>query len=241
MDEAMASEQPHLGRAGASAHAKASGIRSRREQANSRRGRLGRMLAYAFPSAQEQRLRREEHNWQTGAEGEFELAAELAHRCPGVRFLHDRRAPMSRTNIDHIAVTASGVYVIDCKRYRGRIEVATPLFGEQKLKIARRDRTHLIAGLEKQIAHVIAVIDDATVPVHGCLCFVAPEGLLTDVGLPTFRTLEIKGYALYYAKRLAKQLNRSGPLSAAETEKIATRLAELLPSAGIAPRPDSAA
>lgn len=241
MGWAMASEQPHLCRAGASAQAKARGIRARREQANSRHGRLGRMLAYAFPSAQEERLRREEHNWRTGAEGEYELAAELARRCLGVRFLHDRRAPMSRTNIDHIAVAASGVYVIDCKRYKGRIEVANPLFGGQKLKIARRDRTHLIGGLEKQVAHVLAAIDDATVPVHGCLCFVASEGRLTGVGLPTFRTLEIKGYALYYAKKLSKQLNTSGPLSAAETEEIAMQLAELLPSAGIAPRPDSAA
>lgn len=241
MGPAMASEQPHPGRAGASARAKAHRIRARREAIYSGRGRLGRMLAYAFPSPQQERLRREEHNWRTGADGERRLAADLARRCPGVRFLHDRRAPMSRTNIDHIAVAASGVYVIDCKRYKGRIEVANPLFGEQKLTIARRERTDLIGGLEKQVAHVMAVIADPTVPVHGCLCFVAPEGPLTDVGLPTFRTLEVKGYALYYARRLARQLNRSGPLGAAQAQELAVQLAERLPSAGIAPRPDAAA
>jgi hypothetical protein len=37
-----------------------------------------------------------------------------------LRVLHDRRIPGSRTNIDHLAVTATGVYVIDAKKYQGR-------------------------------------------------------------------------------------------------------------------------
>jgi Nuclease-related domain len=111
---------------------------------------------------------------------------------PEVLLLHDRRAPMSRANIDHIAIAASGVYVIDCKRYKGKIEVATPLFGKPKLKIGGRDRTKLIDGLDKQVAHVKAALTDKSddVPVHGCLCFVAPEGLLADTDLPILRTLK---------------------------------------------------
>ena len=37
-----------------------------------------------------------------------------------VLLLHDRGIPRSRANIDHIAVSAAGVFVIDAKRYRGR-------------------------------------------------------------------------------------------------------------------------
>ena len=97
--------------------------------------------------------------------------------------LHDRAAPMSRANIDHIAIAPSGVYVIDCKRYSGKIEVTAPLFGAQKLIIKGRDRTSLIKSLERQVAHVKAALGDLDegIPVHGCLCFVAPEGRFPEV------------------------------------------------------------
>jgi hypothetical protein len=140
---------------------------------------------------------------------------------------------MSLANIDHIAVAPSGVYVIDCKRYKGKIEVATPLFEKPKLKINGRDRTKLIDGLEKQVAHVKAALADLAedVPVHGCLCFVAPEGFLADVRLPVLRTLKINGYPLYYPKRLAKRLNRDGPITVDQAQKLQTELDRRLPHA----------
>ena len=57
--------------------------------------------------------------WAVGALGEERLGQGL-DRLAGdtVRLLHDRRIPGSRANIDHIAVTASGVYVVDAKKYR---------------------------------------------------------------------------------------------------------------------------
>jgi Nuclease-related domain len=147
--------------------------------------------------------------------------------------LHDRAVPSSRANIDHIAIAPSGVYIIDCKRYKGKIEVAKPLFGEAKLKINGRDRTKLIDGLEKQVAHVKAALADvaADVPVHGCLCFVAPEGFLADVGLPIVRTLKINGYPLYYAKRLGKRLNQDGPITVDQAQRLQAELDRRLPPA----------
>ncbi len=104
--------------------------------------------------------------------------------------------PNSRANIDHIAMAASGVYVIDTKRYQGKIQVLSPLFGAPKLKIAGRDRTNLVDGLDAQVAAVQAVLKAVApdVSVQGCLCFLAPEGLMADTGLPVVRTLKIKGY-----------------------------------------------
>jgi len=59
--------------------------------------------------------------WQRGAVGEERLAQRLNQLTDkGVRLLHDRRIPGTRANIDHLAVTASGVYVIDAKRFTGR-------------------------------------------------------------------------------------------------------------------------
>ena len=169
-------------------------------------------------------------NWNTGPEGERGLAAFLAARCPQVPMLHDRSASRSRANIDHVAIAPTGVYVIDCKRYRGKIEVTRPLFGPRKLKIRGRDRTGLIDGLERQVAQVevaLAAIG-VEVPVHGCLCFVAPESRFAGVGLPLVRTLKIAGYRLYYARRLARRLNRSGPIGLEQAitlrEELALRL-----------------
>ncbi|MGA2320296.1 MAG: nuclease-related domain-containing protein [Solirubrobacteraceae bacterium] len=227
----MASE--HLGNPGGSAHLKAQRLREEYDALRASRSRLGRVFTALFPSAKEKGLCQEERNWLTGAEGEQNLASSLARRCPHVPMLHDRRAPMSLANIDHIAVAPSGVYVIDCKRYKGKIEVVKPLFGNAKLKVNGRDRTKLIDGLEKQVAHVKAALANIAedVSVHGCLCFVAPEGFLADVGLPVLRTLKINGYPLYYPKRLAKRLNQQGSITADRAERLQAELDRSLPPA----------
>ena len=229
----MPDENLHLGTAGSSAGRKADLLRQERERRNGERSGLGRAWARTFPSADDRKRLADERHWRTGAEGEQNLGALLAKRCPQVALLHDRAVPRSRANIDHIAIAPSGVYVIDCKRYKGKIEVATPLLGSPKLKINGRDRTKLIDGLEKQVAHVKAALADIPedVPVHGCLCFVAPEGFLADVGLPVLRTLKINGYPLYYAKRLAQRLNREGPITVDQAQRLTEELARCLPPA----------
>lgn len=83
-----------------------------------------------------------ERAWRDGAMGEEAVASHLAKTCPDVVVLHDRRMPRSRANIDHIAIAPSGVFVIDAKRYRGKIEVRKPLFGDAKLVIRGRDKTN---------------------------------------------------------------------------------------------------
>ena len=177
----MAEQQgPDPGEAGRSARREYERKRQRRLQNTSHRSRLARLIAAVFgPSAKEKRQLADEKHWATGARGEAILAEFLAKRCPDILLLHDRRMPHSKANIDHIAVGASGVYVIDAKRYRGKIEVRQPLFGAPKLKIAGRDETKLVDGLAKQVAVVEATLADLApeVPVHGCLCFVAPRGV----------------------------------------------------------------
>jgi hypothetical protein len=63
--------------------------------------------------------------WARGAGGEEHIAKFLAkYLNDGVIRLHDRRIPRSRANIDHIAVAPSGVWVIDAKRYKGKVAVS---------------------------------------------------------------------------------------------------------------------
>jgi nuclease-like protein len=227
----MDGEGPDQGSAGRSARREAERSRERRHLSGSSRPRL--LSALLGPSAEEKRLLAREKRWATGARGEEMVAEALARRCPDVPLLHDRRMPRSRANIDHIAVAASGVYVIDAKRYRGKIEVRRPLFGAPKLMIAGRDNTKLVDGLAKQVASVEAALADLApeVPVHGCFCFVAPEGFLADSGLPMLRTLEINGYRLFYLRRLAKRLNSSGPLTPARAHDLHAALAGRFPQA----------
>ena len=153
--------------------------------------------------------------------------------------LHGRAAPLSRANIEHIAIAPSGVHVIDSRRYRGKIEVTNPLIGTQKLKIRGRDRTSLIGDLERQVAHVKAALEgfDEAIPVHGCLCFVAPEGRFAEVGLPILQDAEDQRLSA-----LPRQAPRAAPETAparsttSRPQRCRRELAERLPPA-LHPRP----
>jgi hypothetical protein len=174
-----------------------------------------------------------ERAWDTGATGEEELGGHLAKTCPEVIVLHDRRMPGSRANIDHIAVAPSGVFVIDAKRYKGKIEVRKPIFGDAALVINGRRKTKLVEGLKRQVEVVRERLEiiEQDIPVRGCLCFLNPVGQAGGSGLPLLRTLSIEGFPLYYPRRLSKRLNRSGPLDAEQIAVLAEALVELFPRA----------
>lgn len=168
-----------------------------------------------------------ERAWARGADGEEAVAASLTRRCnAAVLLLHDRRMPGSQANIDHIAVAPSGVWVIDAKRCKGKVQVSKPFFGPQQLKIAGRDRSKLGAGLSRQVAAVEQALADAqlTTPVSGALCFI-------DANLPLVRTLTFESHQLLYPKALAKRLNAPGNLAAQEARHVAGVLATQFPLA----------
>lgn len=169
-----------------------------------------------------------ELSWKRGAEGEVLVAAELERRCSGdVLFLHDRRMPRSRANIDHIAIAPSGVWIIDSKRYSGRVRVERPWFGSANLTIGGRDRTNLIDGLERQreaVAKLAAAVDPEAA-IRAALCFTP------DADLPMIRSLKIRDLPLLYPRRLARQLSRSGPLDSDRRTVLRRYLATRLPAA----------
>jgi nuclease-like protein len=173
--------------------------------------------------------------WAQGAEGERAVGAKLAELVgEHVEVLHDRamrRADghLSTANIDHIAVVASGVWVIDAKTHRGKLEVRRTggLFSPrvERLYIAGRDKTTLLVGLAKQVTAVTAELASAypAVPVDGALCFVGTE-------LPWLGE-SIGGVPLVGRRGLAKLLNRSGDLSGEDRVAIAEFLGGRFPTA----------
>ena len=171
--------------------------------------------------------------WATGARGEQVLGRGLdglARR--GVRVLHDRRIPRTKANIDHIAVSAAGVFVIDAKRYKGRprLRVEGGLFRPrvEKLMVGGRHQTKLVEGVHKQVDVVRAVLADAgvaEVPVRGVLCFVEANWPLIG------GSFVIDGVSVIWPKKLAEQLVAAGPLDDAMAERVHRALAAAFPAA----------
>lgn len=142
--------------------------------------------------------------WATGAVGEERLGARLDSLVSeSVVVLHDRRIPGSRANIDHIAVTTAGTWVIDAKRYKGRPElkieggILRPKV--EKVLVGRRDCTKLVDGVLKQIELVRDVVGD--VPVKGALCFVEADWPLIGGAFST------RGIDILWPRRLVRLLS----------------------------------
>ncbi|WEV77126.1 nuclease-related domain-containing protein [Janibacter cremeus] len=193
-------EQPGAGVAGSSARREYERRRVKDEEQIRRKwGRLG---GIAVALADE---RQETKAWASGAVGE-EL---LGHRLDSlardrVAVMHDRRIPRTRANIDHIAVTSAGVWVIDAKRYKGarpelRVEGGILRPRVEKLLIGRRDRTPLVDGVLKQVGLVQDLLGEG-VPVTGALCFIEADWPLIGGSFST------RGVHVLWPKRLAHRL-----------------------------------
>jgi hypothetical protein len=217
-----------LGTPGGSARREHERRRAKREAATRKRHpHLGNVLL-RFQSAPTS-----ETAWHTGAAGEEALAAHLAKTCPDVLVLHDRRIPGRRTNIDHIAVAPAGVFVIDAKRYKGKIEVRKPFLGDPRLFISGRNKTKLVEGLDRQRDAVRAALAETIpeMPVHACFCFLNPAGQAGGSGLPLMRTLAINGFPLFTPRKLSKRLKAPGALTADSRREVAELLVVAFPRA----------
>lgn len=167
--------------------------------------------------------------WDIGALGEERLGKGLDRLASDtLRLLHDRRIPRSKANIDHLAVTASGVYVIDAKKYRGRphLKIEGGLFRPrvERLLVGSRDCTKLVDGVLKQVDVVRGLLDD-DVPVHGVLCFVEADWPLIG---GTFTT---RGVQALWPKKLYPKLQAEGPFTADTVAEIHRKLAHALRAA----------
>ena len=141
----------------------------------------------------------------TGAAGERATASQLEKSCAGsALFLHNRRLSRSsrRGDIDHIAITASGIWVIDSKRY-GDKKVEVRRTGrkdnrQESLFVGGRDCPKFVEGFTKQIGAVRFALDSVGIraDVHGVLCFI-------DANLPIFKRLAHHGSADHWPERAA--------------------------------------
>lgn len=181
---------------------------ARRERVLSNHPRVGRLLLALVDDPSSTKV------WAPGAAGERAIAERLDN-VESALMLHDRRlrrpdGRLSQANIDHIAVTPSGVWVIDAKTHKGRLEVRrsgrllSPRVAE--LRINGRDQSKLVEGVQRQLHAVRAALRDGgfDVPTAGGLCFYGTE-------LPSIDE-DVDGIALRGRRGMTKLLRRPGAL-----------------------------
>jgi Nuclease-related domain len=206
----------------------------REERVRARWGRLSSLVLALLDDPTSTRV------WERGSLGESKLAAALGKiERDDVIFLHDRGVPRTRRNIDHIVVAPSGVYVVDAKRYKGRVEVrdVSGLFGLTDLRtICRgRDRSELAAAMGWQVEAVRAGMSGrADVAITPVLCFIDSEWPLLG-GPHHFGGVRIEGQ-----RSVRKLVTQPGTLTTEEVIEVAVVLSQTLPPYGSGAHPSGA-
>jgi hypothetical protein len=226
------SEPRHLerGEAGASTAREYKRRHKRREeQAGKRFGRLSGVYLAVTNTPQSTQA------WAAGSVGERRLGEHLRplDDDASVIILHDRHIPGSRANIDHIAITRSGIFAIDAKNYAGkvqRIDKGGWFSTDLRLFVGRRDCTKLVTAMSKQMEALRralneAMIEEFELTITPVLCFVAAEWKLFA------RPFQVGGVWVEWPSSLSKRLTADGPLPSEHVRLLAKRIAAALPPA----------
>jgi hypothetical protein len=167
---------------------------------------------------------RRDPKWTKGAAGEYLMDLSLHnHVHDGAVILTDRGLPDTKSNIDHIVVARSGVWIIDAKTWRGKIEYkSTSMFGmEKRLYVGGTDRTSSVESIFKLVIPVAQLINDKTVPIKPALVFI--DGDWSDSA--TARIVSSRPYQhltvlISWPKAIWKKINEPGPLDITAIERV---------------------
>ncbi len=123
------------------------------------------------------------------------------------------------------------MWVVDAKRYKGQrpslhVEGGILRPRVETLRVAGRDKTKLVNGMQTQITMVTAALPDANVDVHGALCFVEADWPLVG------GSFEVNGIHVLWPRLLVKRLNEtSGAGGSVDVDTVHARLASAFPAA----------
>jgi hypothetical protein len=232
-DGASAAEPPDevdRGKAGASAAREWKRRHERRETSvRERHKHLGGLLLALSADPQSTTA------WATGALGEQAIGQSLdTLRDQGIAVLHDRRIPGTKANIDHLVISQAGVFVIDTKHYKGRVEqrdVGGFFRTDLRLYVGGRDRTKLIAGMKPQVEAVrraLAGRDEwRDVPVTVALLFMSDD----NWSLLNFKPLRFGEVYALWGKALGKLIRADREGDPIDVPQLERSLAKALPGA----------
>jgi hypothetical protein len=172
------------------------------------------------------------HAWATG-EGRLAQRLDSLSR-DGVLLLQDRAVPPAETVIDHIALSTSGVYVIDGRRYKNTPQhlveggflsarTSTVLFGSH-------DCSRLVRDVQDHVACVKAALAAdhswADVPVHGMLCFLDADWPLHG------GAFSIDGLDVLWPDKAVERIRTHGQVSTYTITVLHKYLSDEFPAAG---------
>ena len=154
-----------------------------------------------------------------------------AATAKGVLSLHNRRVPGRRGRIEHIAVGAAGIYVIDVLHFKNAsIEVrpaGDPDAATDDLVVGGRVLTPAVRAVAQRVEVlrlILLAAGLADVPVRGALCFV--DGLLPL----SVANLEVRGMHVLRPSGLTALVAGSGAIGLRDRETLREFLAERLPA-----------
>jgi hypothetical protein len=134
--------------------------------------------------------------WRRGAAGERRTARLLSHlERHGWAVLHDLALPRSQANIDHLVIGPGGVFTIDSKQYRGRLQLdpAGRLWhGRYSLAPALR----AVSFEADQAAQVLPDPGVAVVPVVAVHGSQVPWGKVVSDGVPVLAATRLPSLLL---------------------------------------------
>ncbi len=96
------------------------------------------------------------------------MDSSLQHRLiEGAVVLTDRRVPGTKSNIDHIVIAPSGVWIIDSKKWNGKIKykAESMMSVNMRLFVGGKDRTSAVESIYGLVIPVAQVMKDRSVPV----------------------------------------------------------------------------
>jgi hypothetical protein len=176
---------------------------------------------------------RRDPKWTKGAAGEYLMDLSLHnHVNEGAVILTDRQVPGTKSNIDHIVIAPSGVWIIDSKVWKGKIEYKseTKKSTAKRLFVGGKDRTSAVEAIFNLVIPVAQVLGDQSVPIKPALVFI--EGDWSDIS--GARVLAGKPYQhlsvwISWPKAIWKKINEPGPLDADAVKRIGAELDKALP------------
>jgi hypothetical protein len=175
---------------------------------------------------------RRDPKWVKGAAGEYLMDQSLHnHVSKDAVILTDRRVPGTKSNIDHVVVAPSGVWIIDSKHWKGRIEYKAPTITsvDTRLYVDGKDRTSVVEAMYALVIPVAQAIQDRSVPVHPALVFV--NGDWSIAALPRLianRPYQHLGVWITPPRILTKMINQPGPLDAEAVQQLGRKLDQVL-------------
>jgi hypothetical protein len=171
-------------------------------------------------------------SFKKGAVGEYLADRYFHENLPvGTPILNDRRIPGTTSNVDHIVVVPSGVWVIDSKLWQGRIECKplklTSL--DFHLLVKGKDRTREVEKFYELVIPVAQIVGDKSVPIEAAFCFINGDWSFTDL-IRQRKGKPDQHLDVWLASRVAlsKMLVKSGPLTSERIAELATLLNEKL-------------